>query len=166
MVRKINVIILLLLAATGVYYYFFHQATDKELIGKSFTDLSYYVSKSSGEGAAKMAYKVNLLADLFAEPCNLDVPYSFLAGSYSQTQITANATRARAQFKEVSLKFYDQNIDVIDKNKAKVDFTVRLSGTLKSGKSIDETREMEATLKKKNNKWLFTNFKLVQVLEK
>ena len=154
------------MALTFWAFYYFFPASDKDMIGNSFTNLSGYVEKKTGEGGIKMAYKTNVISTLFVDPCGLEIPYSFHSGSYTRNQITSNAVKARAQFKHVSLDFYDVNFEALNENEASTVFTARLSGELKGGRCIDETREVEATLKKEDGHWLFTNFRVVEVLQR
>ncbi|GAG97653.1 unnamed protein product, partial [marine sediment metagenome] len=44
--------------------------------------------------------------------------------------------------------------------------TTQASGTLKQGDVLDDTLELECSLRKSDDKWLFTAIEVVEVLEK
>ena len=159
----ITVIIIAAFAAFAVLYLF---PSDRTKIRKQFESLSSLVSKEKGESAFTMAYKVNALANLFADSCSFEFPQNYMAGDYTQEQITSNAAKGRARFSKIALDFYDIVPD-IQNDVAVVETTVRFHGEIKdSVKVAEETREIQSRLKKIEGKWKFTNFKVVEVLKK
>jgi hypothetical protein len=164
-IKRITMLLFLLGAAGGVYWWF-RPVSDETRIKRMFSTLSELATRPEGEGASGMAYRTHRLASLFADPCELDVTYAFLSGFYSRSEITANAARARARFRHVDLDFFDLSVSPAEGNRTKAIFTVRLVGLLKSGERISEVREMEADLEKRENEWLFTRFRMIDVLQK
>jgi hypothetical protein len=159
----ITVIFLTVAAVLASLYLF---PGDKEKIKKQFSSLSKLVSKEKGESAVIMAYKVNVLASLFADTCSFEFSQNYMAGEYTPEQITSHAAKGRSQFSKISLNFYDIIPDV-QKDSAVVETTVRFYGELKdSAKIAEDTREIQCKLKKIDGKWKFTNFKVVEVLKK
>jgi len=73
--------------------------------------------------------------------------------------------RAKMNFKSLSLTFYDISIELRD-DFAVVNFTARLTATKKDNKSIEEVREVKADLRRKEKKWVFTKFAVVETLKK
>ena len=113
-----------------------------------------------------MAHKIKSIGALFAETCDLIVPVHSLSGSYPREEISSIALRGRAQFINLSLKFYDLKISFPEKGVAKVALTGKLTGRTTFGEDMDETRELECLLKKVEKKWLFSQFEVVEVLKK
>ncbi|HCE46817.1 MAG TPA: hypothetical protein DET40_24995 [Lentisphaeria bacterium] len=151
------------LSAVAVLYLF---PSDRTKIKKQFGSLSSLVSKEKGESAFTMAYKVNAIANLFADSCSFEFSQHYMTGDYTPEQITSNAAKGRGQFSKISLDFYDVVPD-IQNDAAVVETTVRFHGEIKdSVKVAEETREIQCKLKKIEGKWKFTSFKVVEVLKK
>jgi len=66
----------------------------------------------------------------------------------------------------MSLKFYDLTVELPEQGTARVVLTASLKGRSMNGESIDETREVQSILNKIDQKWLFSAFEVVEVLEK
>jgi hypothetical protein len=64
------------------------------------------------------------------------------------------------------LKFYDLHVVFPENEVAKVNLTARLTGKSTAGEQVDETRELECVLRKIENKWLFGEIEIVEVLKK
>ncbi|MCX6985250.1 MAG: hypothetical protein NT118_10950, partial [Lentisphaerae bacterium] len=84
----ITVILLAVVSVLASHYLF---PSDKTKIKKQFESLSNLVSKNKGESAVIMAYKVNVLASLFADSCSFEFSQNYMAGEYSPEQITSHA---------------------------------------------------------------------------
>jgi hypothetical protein len=166
MVARRILFFICILGLVAAAFWWFRPVSDETQVKRLFSELSGYVTRPEGEGASGMAYRTHRLATLFADPCELDVTHTFLAGSYSRSEITANAVRARSQFRHVDLDFLDVAVSMTGENRAKAVFTVRLAGVLKAGERIQEVREMEADVEKREGEWLFTRFRMIDVLRK
>ena len=162
--KVITIAVILTVAAYLSVLYLF--PGDKAKIKKQFDSLSSLVSKEKGESAFTMAYKVNALANLFADSCSFEFSKNYMTGDYTPEQITSHAVKGRSQFSKISLDFYDIVPD-IQNDVAVVETTVRFHGEIKdSAKVAEETREIQCRLKKIEGKWKFTSFKVVEVLKK
>ncbi len=64
------------------------------------------------------------------------------------------------------MKFYDININITEKRIAKVLVTANLTARLATGEYIDDTHELKCILEKVESSWLFSDFEVVEVLEK
>jgi len=164
---KIKLLVFLVIAVAATAFaalYLF--PSDRTKIKKQFDSLSSLVSKEKGESAFAMAYKVNAIANLFADSCSFEFYKNYMTGDYTPEQITSNAVKGRGQFSKISLDFYDIVPD-IQNDAAVVETTVRFHGEIKdSAKVAEETREIQCKLKKIEGKWKFTSFKVVEVLKK
>jgi len=163
---KKNVIVVLLAGiAAGVLCFWFGNSDDKK-IRKQFARLAENVTKERGEGNISMVCKMQGLGPLFSNSCEIYIPKSHLAGTYSPEELVSNVTRARMGFSSLKLEFYDIKINITGENTASVVFTGRLIGVVNNDKSADEIRELDASMEKIGGKWLFSSFKVVEVLEK
>ncbi len=154
------VVILALLGGLSLFQ------SDSKRIKKQFESLSKLVSKEKGESPLTMATKAKSVGALFAETCTLTVPVDGLAASYTPEEISGYAANTRVAFSELSLKFYDFNIEFPGKGIAKVLLTANLRGKFMNGDVVDETREVQSTLKKIDRSWLFSQIEVIEVLKK
>ncbi len=71
-----------------------------------------------------------------------------------------------SQYIELSLRFYDIEINIPEKRLANAVLTAKLSGKLTSDEYVNEIHELECVLIKIEDNWLFSEIKIVDVLEK
>ncbi len=88
-----------------------------------------------------------------------------MTGEYSSREIARRAGGIRSQFTNLTLKFYDVNIDLQGQTAA-VMATARITGLKKNGAQVAETRELEFGLQKTDGDWFIASVKAVEVLEK
>jgi len=139
---------------------------EEKRVKKQFHLLSEWVSKSPEENALTMLQKMKNIGSLFDAHCELKVPDHSLSGTYTREEISTYAGSARSQASQLDLKFYDFDIAFPEKGVAKVTLTARLTGRSTAGEQTDDTRELECVLKKIENKWLFSQIEVVEVLKK
>jgi hypothetical protein len=161
-----TILIALLIVMVGILATVFFFPSEEKKVKKQFALLSEWVSKNPGESTFTMAHKVKSVGTLFAESCDLIAPAHSLSGTYTREEISSIALRGRAQFFDLSLKFYDLNISFPEKSVAKVNLTGTLTGKSTLGEYLDETRELDCLLKKIGKKWLFVQFEVIEVLKK
>lgn len=140
--------------------------SEKRKVKRKFEALSKVVSKESGENIITTARKAQEVAPLFDENCELIIPADSVSDYFSPGEIASYVMRGRAQFSDLSLTFVDLSIDFPDPKTAKVALTAKLRGKVVHGDRMDETREVQSTLKKVKRKWLFAGFVVVEVLKK
>jgi hypothetical protein len=139
---------------------------EEKRVKKQFNLLSEWVSKSPEENTFTLLQRMKNIGTLFDEYCELKVPDQSLSGSYTREEISTYAGSARSHFSQLDLKFYDLHIVFPEMEVAKVTLTSRLTGKSTAGEQVDETRELECVLRKIENKWLFSEIKVVEVLKK
>jgi hypothetical protein len=158
-------VLVLLMVVVGILATLFFPSEEKQ-VKKRFALLSEWVSKDPGESTLTMAHKIKSIGTLFAESCDLIAPVHSLSGTYTREEISSLALQSRAQFFDLSLKFYDLNISFPEKGVAKVNLTGKLKGKSTLGEYLDETRELDCLLKKIEKKWRFSQFEVIEVLKK
>jgi hypothetical protein len=159
----VSVLLMVMVAILATVFFF---PSEEKKVKKQFALLSEWVSKEPGESAFTMAHKIKSIGTLFAESCDLIAPVHSLSGTYSREEISSLALQSRAQFFDLSLKFYDLNISFPEKGVAKVNLTGKLKGKSTLGETVDETRELDCLLKKIEKKWRFSQFEVIEVLKK
>ena len=140
--------------------------SEEKKIKKQFALLSESVSKDSDESPLGMAQKLLKIGPLFSEKCEIKTHLESLSGSYTPEEISGYASRGRALFSNLRLRFSDLKIEFPETETAKVVLAARLNGRLANGEAVDESHELESTLKKTGKKWLFTSIVMVEVLKK
>lgn len=166
MVKIKYLIIALLAVGIGILARNYFFPSEEKKVKKQFNLLSEWVSKAPGETLLTMAQKMKSVDKLFNESCGLEVPVHSISGSFTREEITSYAAQGRLQFSELSLRFYDLVVAFPEEGISKVTLTARLTGKSNTGEQMDETYELESILKKIENRWLFSNFKVVEVLKK
>jgi hypothetical protein len=165
-VRIKHIIIAVLVVAIGAVGFVFFFQSEESKVKRQFKSLSEKVSKEPDESKLAMALKAQQLQTLFAENCGLGVPSYAISGNYTPQDISSLALTAFSHYSKISLKFYDMTIDVTENGIARVLLTANLTGKLATGEYIDETHELSCILKKVESSWLFSDFEVVEVLEK
>ena len=166
MVKKKYLVIGALVVIIGIVLAITVVPSEEKRVKKRFHLLSERVSKSPGENAFTMLQKMKDIGTLFFEPCELKVLDQSLSGSYTRQEISTYAGSARSHSSQLDLKFYDLHIEFPEKEVAKVTLTGRLIGKSKTGEQVDEIRELECFLRKIENKWLFSQIEVVEVLKR
>jgi len=150
----------------GILAFFYFFPNEEKKVKKQFNLLSEWVSKSPDENAFTMLQKMKNIGTLFDERCELKTPSQSLSGSYTREEISTYAGSARSHLSQLDLKFYDFHILFPEKEITKVTLTGRFTGRSSTGEQVDETHELECALKKIENKWLFSQIEVVEVLKK
>jgi hypothetical protein len=166
MVRIKTILIAVLVVILGILAATYLLESEEKKVKKQFDLLSKWVSKDLGESPITMASKAKNIGTLFAENCELKVPVDSTSATYTPAEVSGYALHGRLQFSEMSLKFYDLTVEFPEKGTAQVVLTANLKGRSMNGELIDETLEVQCVLNKIDQKWLFSAFEVVEVLEK
>lgn len=166
MVRFKYIFIALLVVIIGIWAVAHFSQSEEKRVKKQFDSLSEWVSKEPNESAFTLAKKTQNIGALFAEECRLKADVVLLSGSYTPEEISSYAAQARLQFSKMSLRFYDLTIAFPENDVAKVILTAKLTGKSKDGEYVNEIHELASVLRKMENRWLFTDFEVIEVLKK
>ena len=166
MVKKI-VVLVIVVAVIVVGYFIFRSPNEEQLIIDRLNLLSNSVSKKSGEGAISMALKHQTISGLIDDQCTVFIKEAMLAGDFTPEEFAAQMTRSRTMFKSLDgqVDCCEVQLDA-DQVNATISFAIRINAELKSGRKIDEVRDLQAKVRKADGKWLFSGFEIRQVLEK
>ncbi len=166
MVKTKYLLIGVLVVIIGIVVAIILLPSEEKRVKKQFHLLSEWVSKSPEENTFLMLQRMKNIGTLFDQQCELKIPSQSLSGSYHREEISAYAGSARSYFYQLDLKFYDLQVIFPEKEVAQVTLTGRLTGKSTAGEQEDETRELECLLKRIENKWLFSQIEVVEVLKK
>ncbi len=162
--KNILISIIILIAGCAVYYFFFYQS-DERAIQKRFDLLAENVSKDSDESKLVTIKRLATIERAFTKNVHFEIENRIRSREYSSREVARRAGGARSLFTNLTLKFYDVNIDLQGLNAA-VMATARISGNKKNGEQVAETRELEFGLQKTDGGWFIAAVKAVEVLEK
>ena len=166
MVKTRYIITALFVLIIGIVAAYHLLQGQEKRVRRQFKLLSELASKHGDEDNLTMARKARGIGALFAENCRIETHIASISASYTRQEIAGLAARARLPFSRLSVRFYDLRIQFPEKNSAQVTVTGLASGALRQGDLVDDTLELVCTLKKLDNKWLFTGIQVVEVLEK
>lgn len=166
MVKGKYVIIILLVLLIGIVAAVYCFQSEGKKIKKQFRLLSKWASKDLDEGNFTMARRAQQISGLFAEKCEIKAHLPSISGTHTRQEISGLAARARLPFSRLTVRFYDLNIEFQEENTATVIVTGQASGRLRRGDDIADALELECTLRKFDDTWLFTAIEVVEVLEK
>jgi len=165
-VKPKHILIALVVLIIGVFVAVRLFPSEEKKVKKHFALLSKCVSKASGENPITTASKVQKLRTLLAENCSLKTHIPFFSGNFTGEEVSSLIAQSRLQFSKLSVKFYDLEIDFPEEGMATVTLTVNVAGKMTNGVLIDETHELECVLKKIEDRWLFSECEVVQVLKR
>lgn len=123
-------------------------------------------SKSSGDKLSTGLIKSKTLEGFFMPGCRFHIGVSSFSGNYTPEQISANSMRCRTMFNYVRFSAHDVEITLTSPTTAAVDFTGELNGLTKSGKAVDDYRELTCELQLVEGKWLISAVSVREILKK
>ena len=152
-----SAVLLLAALAVGAYFLFFAEKEDAR-IRRGFNELSETVRKNGNEGMLVALEKAKTASKFFDDYCTLrldQIPQG--VGVMSRDNVASNTAR---------ISFYDMAVLVDPGGKeAQVTFTAVFKGS-GAGRSLEEPREMDAELVKKNGRWLIRTLAFREVIRK
>jgi hypothetical protein len=166
MVRMKYISIAAVVVIAGILAILLIHPSEEKRVKKQFHLLSERVSKSQEENTFTQIQKIKEIGALFDRQFELKDPGESFSGSYSREELSTYAGSARMHFSQLDFIFYDFHIVFPEKEVAEVNLTARLKGRSTAGEQMDEIRELNCILKKIENKWLFNQVEVVEVLKK
>lgn len=167
MVNQKNIIIAGLLIACGIIVFFIFFQSDEAKIKKKFHKLAESVGKNGDEHdliAAKTAHEIE---QMFTGSVCIQIPSYSVDKTFPRSEISPHVLYARALYQKMAIQFYDFRIRIAEeKTTAVVGLTGVFKATTTSDEPVDEIHEMECTLEKVDDEWLFTGIEGVAVLER
>ena len=152
--------------AAFLIYRHFTELTPEQQIKNRLSKFLIKASKNSGDKLSTGLLKSQALKGFFVPKCSFQIGVSSFSGKYTPEQIYANSMRYRTLFKQVKFMADDVEITLISPTRARVDFTGTLAGETKSGKSINNYRNLSCTVELIDNKWLISEVKIREIIKK
>ena len=164
MVKKGIIIVIVIIAAVAAYKFMVESEEDK--VKKRFKLFADLAEKEPGETNLIMAKKARRIGAMVTDPVMVTIPEYHASGSYARQEITRRMAMGRTRFKELSLKFFDLSVKIIDDTNADAGVTAQVNGKKLNNEPFEGTHELLCRLKKVEDEWLFNQVEVVDVLEK
>ena len=166
--KKIIILTTLLISVVAAFFIYQHFAelTPEQQIRNRLSNFLTKASKNPGDKLSTGLLKSQALKGFFVPQCSFQIGVSSFSGKYTPEQIYANSMRCRTLFKRVKFKADDVEITFISPTCARVDFTGTLSGETKSGKNINNYRNLSCIINFIGNKWLISEVKIREIIKK
>lgn len=166
MVKSKTVLIAAAIATAGIVIFFVFYFSDKAVIKRRFHYLAQQLDKESPENNLLSAAKAKHIGDMFADNCRVYLPGYDVDRTFNGRDVHPYVMMARARYKDISLEFYDFNIDIPHEGVALVDVTAFVKAISASGETRREIHELAFSLEQHETDWLFTDIESVTVLER
>ncbi|MDA3894923.1 MAG: hypothetical protein PF482_02110 [Desulfobacteraceae bacterium] len=167
MVNQKNIIIAGLLIACGIVAFFILSQSDEAKIKKQYHKLAEKVEKNGAEHdliAAKTAHEIE---QMFTGSVRIQIPSYSVDKTFPRSEISPHVLYARALYQKMALDFHDFHIQIDEGiTSAVVGLTGVFEATTTSDEQVDEIHEVECTLEKIEDEWMFTGIRGVEVLER
>ena len=167
--KKIRILILMIVqvAIGTIGYFLFASEKDDVLVRRRFSELSETVRKTGNEGLLVSLEKAKTASRFFDDYCTLkleQIPQG--VGVMSRENVASNTALLRKYFRSMHISFYDMEIRLDPGgDKASASFTAVFKGNGQGGR-IEEPREMDAGLVKKDGLWLIQTLAFRDVIQK
>ncbi len=164
---RILIALFLLAALCAGGYFFFRSEQEDAVIRRNFNELSETVRKNGNEGMLVSLEKAKTASRFFDDFCTLkldQIPQG--VGVMSRDNVASNTALLRKYFNRMRISFYDMEIHLDPEgNEARATFTAVFQGS-GPGRTVEEPREMDAGLVKKDGRWLIRTLAFRDVIQK
>lgn len=138
---------------------------DERAIRKQIAVIETLGSKEGDEKSIESLLRARQLANLFTDPCALQVESADFRGEYPRKQIQDRIIMVRGYYTQATVSVHDLNITILEKERATLRCTLRVRGQGKT-RPVADVQELAAELRKVEGDWLFASVTLVEVLER
>ncbi len=166
MVNMKTIIAAAVLAVAGIITFFWYFQGDDAKIKKQFKTISELAEKGSDEHELTAAVNAKRIGSMFADTCRIEIPSYNISRTYARADVPAHVLGARSRYSDISLKFYDLDIDFPEEKIARVTLTAYVEAVRVSGEAVREVHEIVCRLEKIEKDWLFDQIEVVSVLER
>ena len=109
-------------------------------------EMAACVNKPAGMKTSTELLKMRAFSGLFTDPCRLELSHTIVNGDYSPTQMGANLARFFSMLNQARGEVEDLVVEIHSPDQAEAEFTGILRGEDRSGRSVEERRELRTRL--------------------
>lgn len=147
----------------GVFLLF---QSDEAKIKKQFSVMADKIEKQADESDLMAAAAAHGIEKLFGPAVRIEIPSYSVDQTFPRNDISAHALYFRAMYREMGISFHDFHFQFPRENEAFVGLTAMFKAVTANGDPVNEIHEVECTLEKIDDEWLFTGIRGIDVLEK
>lgn len=162
--KKVWIIGVILLCSAAVWLLF--GDSEEKRVKKQFVKASELFARSAESKKVALVRKARAIKELLTDPCEVDVPEYETSGTFSSRDLSQRALAIMMQTVDLSLEFYDLEVEIIDDKTAGATVTARLTWRAAAAETYANTQELACTLKKIDDQWRFHSVMVIDVLEK
>ena len=162
--KKVWIIGGLLIALAAAWLLF--SDSEEARVKKQFARASELFARSSDSKKMTLVRNARAIKDLLTDPCEIEVPEYETSGTFSSRDLSQRALAVMTQTVDLSLEFYDLEVEITDDETANATVTARLTWQAAAAEKYANTQELACILKKVDDQWRFHSVTVVDVLEK
>lgn len=166
MVTKKYLTVVLILVAAGVILLLLSVDWEARAVKKQLRSLAKEMTWAPGENELEFALRVRHVQEKISPSCQVDIPSYNVSQTVLQKDIPAYLSIARSYYRSLSVDLKDLKIESIQVPQAHAIATAYVKATDAYDKKNDHALALEFNLQKIEKKWLVTEAKEMQVLEK
>ncbi len=153
MTNKLITIALLLAVVLGSWFAYYF--SDKEVIKRQLTGLAGKLEKEAGETPIQLALKMRAVKDQLADRCRIVVPEQSFDEALEQDLIIRYLMYRHNSYEVITVVFEELQVDIPAKGEAAAQVIVRINMNKENQEeAVDESGQVELTLKKVEDNWL------------
>ena len=150
--KLIPIALLLAVVFCSWFAYYF---SDKEVIKRQLTGLAGELEKETGETAIQLALKMRAVKDQLADMCRIVVPERSFDEAVEQDLIIRYLMYRHNSYEVITVVFEELQVDIPAKGEAAAQVIVRINmNNPNQEEAVDESGQVELTLKKGGDNWL------------
>jgi hypothetical protein len=166
MVTKKYLTVVLILVAAGVVLLFLSVDWEASAVKKQLRSLAKEMTWTPNENELEFALRVRHVQEKIAPTCQVDIPSYNVSQTVLQKDIPAYLSIARSYYRNLSVDLKDLKIESIQVPQARAVATAYVKATDAYNQRNDHVLALELNLQKIEKKWLVTEAKEMQVLER
>jgi hypothetical protein len=166
MVKTKHIIVVVGILAGGMLAAPIFWKSEEAKIRKQFEFIAEKIEKAPGESPIIAAAKANQIREVSAERCRIDAPAYSASRDIPSDELPAIVLRMRSEYSEISLMFYDFDMEFPEQDVAQVNVTAIMKGKLASGEPIEDLHELKCSLQKIEEVWRLKRIEVVEVMKK
>ena len=153
MANKLITVALVLAVVLGSWFAYYF--SDKEVIKRQLTGLAGELEKETGETQIQLALKMRAVKDQLADKCRIVVPERSFDEALEQDLIIRYLLYRHNSYEVITVVFEELQVDIPAKGEAAAQLLVRINLNNPNQKeAVDESGEVDLTLKKGEDNWL------------
>lgn len=166
MVTKKYLTVVVILIGAGVILLFLSVDWEARAVKKQLRSLAKEMTWTPNENELEFALRIRHVQEKIAPSCQVDIPSYNVSQTVLQKDITAYLSIARNYYRNLSVDLKDLKIESVQVPQAHAIATAYVKATDAYDKRNDHALALEFNLQKVEKKWLVTEAKEMQVLEK